>query len=397
MIFSREVLDKSLFYPASGTDLEPLVRFSHVVSNYVYTDYSERINAADPEHMPDGLKLVEIGEIQDIPELDVRRSWLRKRTTSPPAALTEQDVEAFREQYRWEDYVRPTLQEIKFLRQVGNQERLLTLYFIRAEGMAAYSDLYLRNGIAPAILCTVRSGASMGGGWSDLGDPAKPFLRLVKKGPLPELWVNGDWYFLMRENEHWYELSREELLALGGVEWGWDHLAQSYPGWRSPDADGNSPAGGGFAPVMAYTNHPLAVPEVTTIDGPHRRVIIRQAPLQPEELGQYDAAFVSAGMRARFQVLAPEAHLFTGTADLANHLANLDDLCIKQQLERVVSAPMGREDEGQLLREWVEADREWPKVLEIRIKHPLDFVDLRCATPLSVLSSENGGVGAVKG
>jgi len=364
---SQEELSRSLFYPACGFDLQPLVRFSHLTDTFVYADWffsRERVisdirrelGRITPLLRPGSLELVGL-------ESDVRLGARERRmltSMSPDLPLTSQEASCHRMRMREVASGRdPWAMLLKFRRTVAGRERFFKLLYIGGEALTAYSLLYRFGAIAPRFLVTIQSGLAFGGGYAHVEDPHPGGImdRFLSRWPAkPLVWLRGRWAG-----------NRGSTALEPG--WPYQHLVQGYSGWLA----------GMFAEVAAFSEAPLArfvkSAAVIRAEGTGRTVRVAQQVLSGSELDDYDLVVAPPRLATRLEqgrVLASPG----GSCPLERCLAWLDRECARRNVRRCLFVGQGLEDEGVALEAWAHGTGRC-RELDVRVRHELDFADLR--------------------
>jgi len=185
-LLSKEDFVKSCYYPASGIDLNPLVRFSHLTDTFIYANLQ--------------LSVYEMEKLLKS-ELGLKRNLLEKLDKS--ISFDIRDVEAifkpldYRKYFSNEimkEYMEIFNEDMKeenkwgklmfFKRKIGNCERELKLYYFTGEAIATYVALSQEGVYAPKIICTIQSG--------NMDEPDGFFANVFEQhNNKPEIWIRG--------------------------------------------------------------------------------------------------------------------------------------------------------------------------------------------------------------
>lgn len=185
----KSLLKDSLYYPSCDIDGE-LIRYCNMhfnrlgISSYVYADYAS-------------------GRDRLMANLDTFRGYHLIATRE----LSPDDVEANkvlrmpkgidREDYhRYQGLWQPFGQWSVFERNKGFGEhhgpRRFSLLYLGAEGVAAYSGLYLNNNITPKAIAIIQPGHGFGGNWTDFTALDGSLSRTMLMGKsMPEFFFYG--------------------------------------------------------------------------------------------------------------------------------------------------------------------------------------------------------------
>ncbi len=373
-------LSWTFFYPASGRDLNPLVRFSHLIRDYVYVDYhGEKCFEFREGYEPlPGLVVLEVGPKNDLPvdreSLSMLPMGIRRRVQAGTPMW-----------YR----------VVLFARTVGHETRVLRLFCVNGEAHYTYASLYGKNHVAPMFLCTILDGTTTHGwGFAELGLADGSFMSLVNQGPKPQFWVRD----VAPNKRH------QNMESLG-----WDQCVQGYTGWRSPTSRAYSPvlcSGTKFGLnhvsktlIFAQNGNTMVIKEtgdvMTQLEGcdavflPLRFIgdiprlqhnpgvwlcdhaIERNSPHDAHPLWRLTPFSVPGGASWEYQ--DRDAVFFSSLRDF---LAAVSDICAQHNFQHIAMMPFGLEDEGAtLIRWWRES--HVPRRVTVLIKYPLDLMDLR--------------------
>lgn len=345
-------LAKAFYYPACNVDLEPLVRFSHLTNLFVYADWHqprEQVidafqNLAGQGHLQ-GLALRDDGR-------EIGKEELGRHTPMPNGfQLTpEQHREYNNRLADAPGYAEPWAREFTFLRQVGTLTRELTLIYVSGEALATYAAMFLSRGVAPQFVCTVQSGPGWGGGWSLLEQPGGVFEQFLLASPAqPRFWIRGGYCMPFAEGES---------------EWG--VVRQGYSGWT-------------VVALFGRDEDDLGFQQTVELSGNERTVVLNQTELTRQDLDNFDATFVTKRLARILEAKGDDrVHVFRSPHNhsLMNAMQHVASVSGELGFDRIAMVGVGREDEGQCLREWVDQPGS-PHSVEIRFEHELDFADLR--------------------
>jgi hypothetical protein len=316
------------FYPGSGSDWEPLHRFTHQCDTFIFCDWETPPGAVDGEFRLPGLAAefvvnLDGGAVQYLSDASriQGRIWRIVKTEGNPLVKP------------WGKYAR-------LARSVGNITRTVHFFYLGIEGVTAFFNLFTPVKTAPKIIC-LKGVRAFSGNWTDFHDWDRPLGQLVRK----------------------CDTKPTHLIAEGGPDsWPYPRLWQRFADWdRSPAAY----VAEGYQP-QAVRTHPL--------DGT-RRVIVKRGALTPEAVPGCDAVVLPMTLYtkhreewpapAKIMLLAPSdqegqlpAHedrvVFLGSkrAPLGKLLDCLAQTCGRLNIRRVSSVGIGYEDEGPELEAW---------------------------------------------
>lgn len=210
-----------VFYPASGTDGDPVRHFGGHFLSFVYADY------ALPEK--DFLRELKKG-FRGYRRLFTRRVEETVLAPSgwPTLSLTKRNTTADERR----KYERPFLTPAPFyaywavfVRKRGQREdhgpQRLSLLQIAHEGVEAFQALYVANSIAPRGIAVIQPGTGFGGNWTSFENPQGVLARMVCANPAgrPQYLLYGgigepDFY----RDSCWPEYSHKVCSLLKGGE-----------------------------------------------------------------------------------------------------------------------------------------------------------------------------------
>jgi hypothetical protein len=242
--------------------------------------------------------------------------------------------------------------------------------------LASYVALSHRGAHPPQILCTIQSGV--------MEEPEGVMPRLFKAlNSGPRIWARGSW--------------TERQPARGP----YSELVQSFGYWCSRLGDAaeravENPYGHNLSYVKAFTRPEtdLRLRNPVRLSCPNglRSVNVVKADLQPEEAATFDAVFVGERVARAWDghaALNPNhVHSWESAAvaappgavmpplTLEGAMNFLELTCTEKGYRRVAMTLVGFEDEGQILREWVETKGTQLEV-EVRFVYEYDLADLR--------------------
>jgi len=372
-------LERSLFFPASGLDFEPLRRFSNLCDTFVFADWGyqpDEVEAA-VERLGGGLELA--GEPQVIGKAE-----LGEDAALPPGFRLLPEERVAYESRVGEVLVRlvPWAREFRLRRHFGEVERELTLVYVAAEGLATYAAVYGQHGAVPLVLCAIQSS-------SGFENPGGTMERLIEAyQQRPHLWIRGkmaktlsgphhspadscglDKPHASEGGEH-ADLDDEDAFA-NCVASRWKREVQNYAGWHT---------GHQLAVVKAFAREgaDFGLERSAELEGSNRMVKIDRTAWTAEELGGFEACFLTRPVVQKLQLKnAPEVRVWEKPlASIVDYLTWIDDECERSGWKRVAAVPVGYEDEAEYLRHWLQRDG-LPQHLTIRFVHELDFADLR--------------------
>ncbi len=168
LFVASAVLTRSVYYPASGLDGNPLERLGAHFASFVYADYDGRFDAASVR--------------RDLPSVKGYRVLGDRRLSRDEA-----DVGAWTHAPGFAGRLGTPFALWAILERLPTFDdrhgpRRLSFLFLGADGVAAYEGFYAANGLAPAVLVIVHPGTGFGGNWTDFADPGGPLCDAVIGG-----------------------------------------------------------------------------------------------------------------------------------------------------------------------------------------------------------------------
>lgn len=173
----KEVLDRSLYYPACEFDGGPVQLLGGFVHSFVYVDYGVGQGALQAAVQAAGFKGYRLAGRKTLGQSDLApRGWY---PTIPHQFRSDAD----RFQRVSDDWVRPPFAEwMVFERNPefddAHGPARFSLLYIGADGVAAYQALYVGNNCAPRVLAIIQPGTGFGGNYTEFRD-ADGFLAHV--------------------------------------------------------------------------------------------------------------------------------------------------------------------------------------------------------------------------
>jgi len=373
--FSRVV-----YYPAGGTDLQAILRFSGVadtilsptVSNYLTREKYEalfRLKCATlNSHF--GENLLELDEVEEWDASFIRD---RKFVAAPAGLFSEGDIQGYMAAFGQYTHQDPRVYCFRFRRRIGRTDRTVKWIAMATEGLATLISIKLATQKTPKIICTFQTGA--------LERPGGLFVRMVERTDIrPDIWVRGAWKCK--------DPRRESIQAFPP----YDAVVQDYGYWNSslgapaePNEDTHCDPPISLARAFARKDWTGAAQPREVL---HRRpgnalrvIRLKMADLVAEADG-YDRIFCSRDLLPaesdrviHWEALSPRPHS-----------AAFPDMTLPEALQtvqartapgcRVAMTPIGFEDESAALDELLVASNA-PMDLTIFHRRRLDFWDRR--------------------
>lgn len=182
------ILQNSVYYPASGTDGDPIKYLAGNFYSFVYVDYGynrEELSKALAQRGFRGYKPIAIRDVTEQELLACRSLPLFLSARKNRFRFSNQTFEPF---CYW-----VVFQRLDAMPDSHGPKRFSLLY-ICADGVATYEALYTANEIAPSCIAIIQPGRGFGGNWTSFEDPHDSLAWLVrgKPGcPRPRYLING--------------------------------------------------------------------------------------------------------------------------------------------------------------------------------------------------------------
>ena len=245
---------RTLFYPASWLDWQPLIRLSHLCDTFLYCDLGislECFTTSLPGNLSPhpNLRLVDLKPIDSALFANAETGLAQKFPN-----------EEFKRRYA------PQImggQKAILEVRIGDCVRTITLIYLNQEGIAAYYGLYSSRDASPRVICRTDNGFMDKAGWEE------PLGRLVNQSrKQPQFILDG-----MGHN-------RES-------DWPWTHEWQKYPDLIRDRLNGCCYS----QRSEVLSPEPVELSPVNTTNG--RSVTLRRGPLRPENIGNVDTVLIT--------------------------------------------------------------------------------------------------------
>jgi len=402
MKVTRSDFARALFYAGSGTDIQVLLRFSHLVDTFVFACVGDEINEATVERSfrdklsminriyPGALDLSATSQHLDLDDFESEtpadgKNFLSSQEFSEYCSVFER----FRKQKNW-------AAEFLFHRRVASTRRPIRVIFLHGEAMASYCALSHNGKNAPRIFCGIQTG---------MLDLAEGVMNRVfdSHAQTPEYWVRGAW-----RHDDALDHGLSDVICSKG---GFNKFAQSYRSWNSRMGTSVIPRGWGyenpvgeFSAVAAFSRVPLGLKNRVVLRGQSRCVNVFNRRLTKDDARKFSAVFapkhvieknpnIFSGRTIvetdrRERLCLPREHKIGPTALLSEVLEGIDNYAAKHCAPELALVATGFEDEGICLEEWLK--RDGPSCcLSVFAPEPLDFADLRGLSPRRSILARN--------
>lgn len=182
----REILNDSLYYPASGTDGDPVKYLAGNVLSFIYVDYGLERNDVLRE-------LYGFSGYHPVAFRDVEMSELCPEGWTPMLPLPDDGYPGHRSNFIKQPFaIWCVFQRNAELDGRHGPERFSLLY-VCGDGVATFQALYHGNNCFPYAAAVINPGTGFGGNWTDFSDRSKILARSVLDNPngSPELLLYG--------------------------------------------------------------------------------------------------------------------------------------------------------------------------------------------------------------
>lgn len=327
---------RTLFYPASYDDWQPMIRLSHLCDTFLYCDLGMTqgtfLSGLPGNHFPhDNLRLLDLQSIADV-DLSLFEN-------------AETAVERMFPNAHFAHRYQPRMGQIASLEvRMGDSVRPITLIFLNQEGIAAYHGIYSSRNVSPRVICRTDNG------FMELARWEEPLGLLVQRSrEQPEFLLDGT--DRHRRNN-----------------WPWPNVWQLYPRLIPGRLEGC---------CYSKENRP-AMLERRELQAPgrtgERSISLRQEELHSGNIDSAEAVLITHKMsrnvvwppdkaviviQRRHYVRSNHLHesvLFSEADEGPTMRSTLDALtcfCRVRGIKRVASVPFGFEHEGRELADWL--------------------------------------------
>jgi hypothetical protein len=183
-----ELLQESLYYPASGFDGSPIRRLAGNVFSFVYVDYG-----MEREALMNALESPGFHGYKLLARRDVAQHELPPRPWRLPPLLPQDG-----DPWKFRDYTKEPFCVWAVFERSGEMPdshgpRRFSLLYLCADGVAAFQALYVANAMKPKIVAIIQPGHGFGRNWTDFTDPQQVLARTVLGNPAgrPQALLHG--------------------------------------------------------------------------------------------------------------------------------------------------------------------------------------------------------------
>lgn len=390
--FTKHDFESCLFYAASGTDLQPLLRYSNLTQTFLYVCVGTDINQGSvlrsireklanlDQAYGNVLRLQDVVSGMQMEDFDY--SWPVDWRNYLPTSELQRYRETFG-RFQGDDNWAISL---KFSRHLGNCIRNLRLVVLNGEALATYAALSHEGSIAPRIFCSIQTG---------MLEYAQGMMGRIlgRNQAQPALWIRGLWHDPNRDPIYRDDRAQGVLCKRGLFP----VPVQSYTNWNSrmgsvalPRCCGCENPWSNDSLVKTYASKALHLKSAATLGNSHRHVRVLNRRLKAQDSLQYDRVFAPRNLCNKYSRNEMRLHPLSAgrgymtncgevlgpTPTLTEALSQIEDYVAANPGCKVGLIGCGFEDEGICLEEW--ASTPGPDCqIDVFAPEPLDYADLR--------------------
>lgn len=184
----REVLEGSLYYPASGVDGSPIRNWQLGINSFVYVDMSIEESAYVGEILKEG----SVRGYHVVAQRNLVADELVPNGFKPSPPASANTLSIIKAQQSAGANVKNAFAIWSILERddslgVQHGPKRFSLLYIRAEGAATYQALYQSNEILPKIVSCIRPGVGFGGNYGEFTTVLLDTMLMHPKGLPAEL------------------------------------------------------------------------------------------------------------------------------------------------------------------------------------------------------------------
>lgn len=378
-----ENFSKSIFYPAGGTDLQILLRFSDIsntvisptLSDYLTIENYDRIFREKCAHI-NSYYNTNIIEYRGYEMLESDFIKKNKFISYPTGLFEDYEIREYQKAFSHHPKKENFVLKFLFSRTIGSSKRHLEWIALNTEGLATLISLINLTNEHPKILCTIQSGY--------LEYPKSLFTRLINYLDLrSKIWVRGFWNqddnFSPYNNDPISEFPPHQYKVQDYGYW-YSNMGQNGLSHEENDTESK------LSRVRAFTNDlNFQTPKTTVISGNNNsKIMLIQSDIKSAELGQYDLIITSERIINKensnnilywntLSTRSQSAHYPIMT--FVESLRIIQNQIETRQLKKIAITPLGFEDETMFLYEFVKYQKNEFE-LHIYYHRPLDFISL---------------------
>lgn len=356
------IAEDMMYYPAAGTDIQVLLRFSHMITHIVAPNLSRILDTEEISRRfrikcntlnmyynkelltYDGffkLDSSHFNEYMDYDLLDINK-------VIRPKKEREQYFKAFKDFYKQE----LTAHAHVFTRHYNNYSKKLVWISLNTEGLATLLILRKLLGKSPKIITTIQTGV--------MEEPRGLLFDIMTRYDInPVIWVRGIWTPFP---EFRYGGCRKAI---------WTRLAQRYNYWYSPlgaedDSGEENYFSSGLSEVRAYTKK-LPYNEQYTYEhrnNPDRSIKLFVKKLDAESAKSFDVVFAPEWIAEKIDNAQSWESISDRSSELfpsmlfGEILDYIRDYSKANKNKKIAIVPTGYEDEISMIPHFVEMEND---------------------------------------
>lgn len=378
-----------LYYPAGGTDIQVLLRFSDLIDTVLSPTLSNYLTI----EKYDELFSAKCKDINDNYGTDVLRyvgydildnSFVNnKRLLAFPPIFSKNEINLYMESFS--SFIRKEIFVVnfKFERIVGNEIRKMNWVAMNTEGLATMVSMNKLANADPRILCTIQSGV--------LEYSESLFVRLLNsRNVTSKIWIRGFWPCTVWGDEPITEFPPYNISI------------QDYPSWYSrmgvlpePNEENTCPLP--ISKVRAFTNQQLFLDNLNTDTKTyvHKNNESRKLRLIYGSINDYASEYDAVILYRQMAVgRNPDRILWASLSEKTNRLYPLltfteslykaEELIIEKGYKKIAMVPIGFEDESSSIEKFIN-EKEDDIEIDIYYNRLLDFLSERVENLQDVL------------
>lgn len=178
----KQLLEDSVYYPASGSDGEPVRHLNHLSRSFIYVDYNYSLQRLQEEMIVHGFKGNEI-----LAERQVGEHEITPHNFHPHDVPDAKDGDPRKPENRGclhhPSYAYWTIwQRLEGFGEEHGPNRF-SLFNLCVDGVASFDALYYTWNTRPLVFCIIRPGTGFGFNWTDFRQPGRIMHRLAINNP----------------------------------------------------------------------------------------------------------------------------------------------------------------------------------------------------------------------
>lgn len=178
----KQLLEDSVYYPASGTDGEPVKHLNKLSRSFIYVDYNYSLARLQEEMIVHGFKGYEIFAARQVTEHEITPHNFRPHDV--PKAKDGDPMKPERQGWIHRPaYAYWTIwQRLDGFDEEHGPKRF-SLFNLCGDGVASFDALYYTWETRPLVFCIIRPGTGFGLNWTDFRKPGLIMHRLAMNNP----------------------------------------------------------------------------------------------------------------------------------------------------------------------------------------------------------------------